>query len=73
MMDVFYVLKNRTEAELEHPLLSDLHRYLVVQGDFGVAESILEQVYQSDMYKPFSDNATYKPNWKQILATNEGN
>ncbi|KAI8876176.1 muskelin [Backusella circina FSU 941] len=71
MMDVFYVLKNRTGAELEHPLLSDLHRYLVVQGDFGVAENILDQLYQSDMYKPFSDNATYKPIWKQILATNE--
>lgn len=71
MMDVFYILKNRTGVELEHPLISDLHRHLVIDANFSAAEEILQQTHQSNIYKPYSESATYKPLWRQIHATSE--
>ncbi|CEP17136.1 hypothetical protein [Parasitella parasitica] len=71
MMDVFHILRNRTGVELEHPLISDLHRCLVVDANFTAAEQVLHTVYQRNMYKPYSDSVKYTPIWKQIQASNE--
>ncbi|KAI8639074.1 Muskelin N-terminus-domain-containing protein [Parasitella parasitica] len=71
MMDVFHILKNRTGVELEHPLVSDLHRCLVVDADFIAAEQVLHTVYQRNMYKPYTDSVKYAPIWRQIQASNE--
>lgn len=66
MMDVFYILKNKTGVELEHPLLSDLHKHLVMDADFSAAETVLQQAHLRNIYKPYSESAKYTPFWKQI-------
>jgi hypothetical protein len=71
MMDVFHILKNRTGVELEHPLISDLHRHLVINADFTAAEKVLQTAYQRNVYKPYLDSVKYTPIWRQIQASNE--
>ena len=41
--DAYFSLCKHSRVELEHPLLSQLHSDLVVQGDFGAAENVLKQ------------------------------
>ncbi|KAL9540450.1 hypothetical protein MBANPS3_009668 [Mucor bainieri] len=71
MMDVFHILKNRTGVELEHPLISELHRHLVVDANFTAAEKVLDTAYQRNMYHPYSDSVTYTPTWRQIQASDD--
>lgn len=66
MMDVFDMLKNRTGVELEHPLLSDLHKHLVMDANFSAAEQVLQQAHKRDIYKPYSESSSYIPFWSQI-------
>ncbi|OAD75654.1 hypothetical protein PHYBLDRAFT_143898 [Phycomyces blakesleeanus NRRL 1555(-)] len=71
LMDVFHVLKSRTNVELEHPLLSELHQYLVQDGNFEAAEQILIQANSSNIFELFSTHADYRPTWKRINVTNQ--
>jgi hypothetical protein len=71
MMDVFYILKNRTGIELEHPLLSELHRHLVLDANFSAAENVLQQAHQRNIYKPYTESTQYTPIWRQIQAQSE--
>lgn len=70
MMDVFYILKNRTGIELEDPFVSNLHRYLVMEADFESAEDVLRQAaHHQNIYQTYTDNSKYTPIWKQIMGT----
>lgn len=39
----FKALQEQTNVVLEHPMMSDLHSSLVVQGDFQKAENFVEK------------------------------
>ncbi|KAI8384170.1 Muskelin N-terminus-domain-containing protein [Blakeslea trispora] len=68
MMDAFSLLKHKTGIELEHPLLSQLHQYIVMDANFEAAEQVLQRAhYELNMYNAYSENATYQPVWRQIL------
>ncbi|KAI8326736.1 Muskelin N-terminus-domain-containing protein, partial [Choanephora cucurbitarum] len=41
MMDVYSLLQKKVNMDLEHPLISNLHDAIVIQGDFKQAETIL--------------------------------
>ncbi|KAI9033534.1 Muskelin N-terminus-domain-containing protein [Phycomyces nitens] len=71
MMDVFHVLKNRTNVDLEHPLLSELHKYLVQDGNFEAAEQILMQANSNNIFEMFSTHTDYRPAWKNIKVANQ--
>ncbi|KAI7884593.1 hypothetical protein K492DRAFT_142763 [Lichtheimia hyalospora FSU 10163] len=71
MMDIFYMIKNRTGVELEHPFLSDLHKYLVLESDFDAAERVLEEAHACNVFNEYINNAEYKPEWKRIWSTTE--
>ncbi|KAI8376660.1 Muskelin N-terminus-domain-containing protein [Choanephora cucurbitarum] len=70
MMDAFSLLKHKTGIELEHPLLSQLHQYVVIDADFEAAQQVLQRAhYELDIYNAYSENATYQPVWRQILPS----
>ncbi|CAO3609257.1 unnamed protein product [Cunninghamella blakesleeana] len=71
MMHVFHMIKEGTGIELEHPLISDLHKELVIEGNFKNAEIILNQLYEQDIFDHYSKNAQYKADWRRIWATNQ--
>lgn len=66
------MIKNRTGVELEHPFLSDLHKYLVLESDFDAAEHVLEEAHGCNIFNEYINNAEYKPTWKRIWSTTEG-
>ncbi|KAI9473714.1 MAG: Muskelin N-terminus-domain-containing protein [Benjaminiella poitrasii] len=70
MMDVFHFLKNRTGVELEHPLVSALYRYLVVEGNYNAAEQVILQAYKrNNIYQQHAESSEYKPKWRQLRPT----
>ncbi|KAI8141192.1 Muskelin N-terminus-domain-containing protein [Fennellomyces sp. T-0311] len=71
MMDIFYLIKNRTGVELENPFLTELHKYLVLDADYPGAEQVLEAAHSRHIFKDYAANAEYTPVWKRIWATNE--
>lgn len=71
-MDIFYLIKNRTGVELEHPFLSDLHKHLVLESDFDAAEHVLQEANACNIFNEYISNAEYKPIWKRIWSTTEG-
>ncbi|KAI9320053.1 muskelin [Dichotomocladium elegans] len=69
MMDLFYVIKNRTGVDLEHPFLTELHQHLVLNSDFDEAERVLEEAHKRGFFEEFITNTEYTPCWKRIWAT----
>ena len=72
MMDVFYLIQNRTGVDLENPFLTELHKHLVLGADFPAAEHVLEAAHSRHIFKEYAAHAEYTPIWKRIWATNEG-
>ncbi|KAI8332241.1 muskelin-like protein [Chlamydoabsidia padenii] len=71
MMNLFQLLQERTGVELEHPLLTELHSQLVLQGDFEGTERLLSQLLDQGVFQQYVKNALYKANWRRIWATNQ--
>jgi hypothetical protein len=71
MMDIYYALKNKTNVEFEHPLVSRLHRELVVEAKFDEAEHIIRDADTSGIFQPYVQAAKYSPEWQRIYALND--
>ncbi|KAI9497069.1 Muskelin N-terminus-domain-containing protein [Zychaea mexicana] len=71
MMDIFYLIQDRTGVELENSFLTQLHKHLVQDADFTAAEQVLEAAHARHIFKDYAANAEYTPIWKRIWATNE--
>lgn len=70
MADVFQLIKQRTGVELENPILTRLHTALVKDGDFELAESLVEQVdAQYGIFKSFTQKTKYQPIWQELHPT----
>eukprot|EP00842_Homolaphlyctis_polyrhiza_P000688 jgi/Hompol1/161/HPOL_002138-RA len=65
-LDSFQRLQERTNLQLENPLLTDLHRHLVVNGDFNGAEQLLIRAASHRLFDDYISGCTYKPLWKKI-------
>ncbi|KAI8333811.1 Muskelin N-terminus-domain-containing protein [Chlamydoabsidia padenii] len=70
MGDVFQLIKQRTGVELENPILTRLHTALVKEGNFELAESLVEQVdAQYNIFQSFTQKTKYQPIWQQLHPT----
>lgn len=73
MMDVYSTLQKKTNIQIEHPVITRLHQSLVLDGDFDVAESIIEEANnQHCVFQSYVQDAKYLPTWQRIYATNDG-
>lgn len=72
MMDIFYLIKHRTNVELEHPFLTNLHESLVMKGDYAQAEILIQHAYKEHMFDTYSQRVSYTPVWKRIYPTTKG-
>ncbi|KAI9257656.1 muskelin 1, intracellular mediator kelch motif-containing protein, isoform CRA_a [Sporodiniella umbellata] len=68
MMDMYHVLKSKTQVEFEHPIVESLHRALVVNGDFDEAEKILKEADSSDIFEEYVQASSYTTEWRKISA-----
>ncbi|KAL5034044.1 hypothetical protein RTP6_001923 [Batrachochytrium dendrobatidis] len=65
--DSFQKLQERTNIRLEDVLLTDLHKHLVVNGNFDEAEELLIRAASRNLFDDYISCCTYKPVWKLIL------
>ncbi|KAL0073983.1 Muskelin N-terminus-domain-containing protein [Phycomyces blakesleeanus] len=69
MMDIFRGLQERTGVKLEEPLLTRLHKVLVVDGDYETSENIIKDIYQQGLFDEYANNTKYIPNWRRIYSS----
>ncbi|KAI9335165.1 Muskelin N-terminus-domain-containing protein [Zopfochytrium polystomum] len=65
-MDVFDVLQQRTQLQLEDPFLTELHKVLVMDGNFQKAEEMMEIALKNELFEEYVFNSAYNPIWKKI-------
>ncbi|KAL1924690.1 uncharacterized protein VTP21DRAFT_4344 [Calcarisporiella thermophila] len=68
-MEEFQALQQRTQVQLEDPLLTRLHEELVSQGNFEAAESIMLEANDRNLFEDYIGDCAYQPFWKRIEAT----
>lgn len=56
----------RTHLELEHPLVTALHTYLVLQGDFSSAESILPKMSSARLFDSYIRSCQPQACWTRL-------
>ncbi|EDW85574.2 uncharacterized protein Dwil_GK23081 [Drosophila willistoni] len=75
-MSAFGALQNQTNVRLEHPLISQLHKHLVVGGDFEKAECFIEDCIEGGLMDEYLTKQDYKHTWhlnRNDSATKPGN
>ena len=69
LMDSFHALQQQTKISMEDDVLTKLHQSLVLDGDFEVAESILDNMAQKSLFDEYINQCSYNPQWRRIHAT----
>lgn len=65
----FKALQQQTKVELEHSLISDLHRSLVDVGDFNKTEKFMMNCAQKGLMDDYINRQDYKHIWRRQQAT----
>jgi hypothetical protein len=66
-MDAFSCIQQRTNLQLEDPLLTELHQNLVHNGDFDAAEDLVTRAYERGMFLEYVAECNYKPQWRKVV------
>jgi hypothetical protein len=69
LLDAFHMLQNKTSIQLEHPTLTQLHRSLVLEGDYVAAEATMNEAANRGLFFDYINDASYKPVWRKIYDT----
>ncbi|EDW09382.1 uncharacterized protein Dmoj_GI19068 [Drosophila mojavensis] len=70
-MKAFGALQEQTNVRLEHPLISELHKYLVVQGDFEQAERFIVKCIDDGLMDEYLNKQDYKHDWQMKYTQSE--
>ncbi|KAG0372239.1 hypothetical protein BGX24_000520 [Mortierella sp. AD032] len=68
LFDAFKALQERTHTQLEDPLLTKLHRELVIRGNFKRAEELIAEVAERGLFDEYIQAYDYKPIWKRLRS-----
>ncbi|ALC41608.1 muskelin, partial [Drosophila busckii] len=63
-MKAFDALQEQTQVRLEHTLISELHKYLVVDGDFEGAERFIADCIDEGLMDDYLNKKDYKHTWQ---------
>jgi hypothetical protein len=66
MIDVFEALRRQTNIQLEDPLLTGLHRALVIEANYPEAEHIITKASKSGLFESYLKECDYTPLWHCI-------
>ncbi|KAJ3217804.1 Muskelin 1, intracellular mediator containing kelch motif [Dinochytrium kinnereticum] len=66
-LEAFSSLQERTQIQLEDHVLNNLHKSLVLNGDFNTAEELIQQASDRDLFQEYISGCAYKAIWKRIL------
>ncbi|KFH65087.1 hypothetical protein MVEG_08568 [Podila verticillata NRRL 6337] len=73
LFDAFKALQERTNIQLEDPLLTSLHRELVVKGNFKRAEELMAKAAERGLFDEYIRAYDYKPIWKRLRSNSHRN
>ena len=65
--EAFESLQKRTKVQLEDQLLTQLHKLLVIDGDFEACERLLQEVSERRLFDSYIRKQDYKPVWKRLI------
>lgn len=60
----FKALQDQTHVQLEHPLISELHQCLVINGDFEKAEKFISDCIEEGLMDDYLNRQDYKHAWR---------
>ncbi|KAF9571608.1 hypothetical protein EC968_000347 [Mortierella alpina] len=66
LFDAFKALQERTQIQLEDPLLTKLHQELVLRGNFKRAEELMMEAAERGLFDEYIRAYDYKPIWKRL-------
>ncbi|XP_046661321.1 muskelin isoform X2 [Homalodisca vitripennis] len=66
--DAFEVLQRETNVELEDPMLSQLHRLLVEDGDYEAAEAFMEKALVDGLLDTYISQQEYRAVWRTLSS-----
>ena len=69
-LDAFESLQKKTRIQLEHPMMTELHKILVLDGDYEGAEKFLEKSAEKNLFHDFISQQDYKASWSPISPDN---
>ncbi|KAI8849074.1 Muskelin N-terminus-domain-containing protein [Chytridium lagenaria] len=65
-LESFSSLQERTQIQLEDDILANLHKSLVLNGDFDTAEQLIQQAADRDLFQEYISGCPYNAAWKRI-------
>lgn len=71
MPEAFNALQQRTNIDLEAPLVTALHRAIVIDGDVELAERLVEEASNRGCFLDFLRNCSVRPVWRRITPEGE--
>ncbi|XP_059091782.1 muskelin-like [Tigriopus californicus] len=69
--EVFESLEKKTKIQLEHPLLSAIHKCLVIKGDFEETETMIGQAVHDGLFDQWIDLQLPTPKWKALILPDD--
>lgn len=68
-LEAFQALQQKTDVLLEDPLLTELHRKLVIEGNFDAVEATIAEAAQNGYFDDYISSCEYTPAWRRIEST----
>ena len=68
LLTPFKFIQDRSKAQLEHPLVSQLFNALVLKGQFAEAEQCLRMCFDNGLFDSFIKSSQPRAHWKRITA-----
>ncbi|KAI9021961.1 Muskelin N-terminus-domain-containing protein [Hyaloraphidium curvatum] len=65
-LEAFGALQSATQLQLEDPMLTELHRRLVIGGDFVGAEELIVKASEKNIFRDWIVSSPYQPMWKKV-------
>ncbi|ORZ16107.1 Muskelin N-terminus-domain-containing protein, partial [Lobosporangium transversale] len=66
LTDAFEALQQRTNVQLEDPLLTKVYHELVIKGNFKRVEELMMEAAQLGLFDAYIQSYDYKPIWKRL-------
>ena len=66
-LEAFESLQKKTRITLEDPLLSDLHRILVNDGDYKQTEVLIKKCLEDGVFSDYISRQQPKPDWTPLI------
>ncbi|KAJ7072021.1 hypothetical protein C8F01DRAFT_1205709 [Mycena amicta] len=60
---------SRCGLQVEHPLVTELHESVVLQGDWTKAEEVLARISHTDLFDEYRNSNQCRAVWKQLVGT----